>query len=89
VTRVVRLPEEIRADRDEAGHLCVYDERFTRRLDAAQPQTHAFCVARPQWEHHLRVGPPANWPQSPHWEEGFIEAGDTYAQIHPYTYPKY
>jgi hypothetical protein len=89
VRRVVTLPEEIRADRDDVGHFCVYDERFVRRPDDAQPQVHAFCVARPQWEHHLRVGPPANWSKTPQWEEGFdIAADDTYAQIHPYAHLK-
>lgn len=33
VTRVVTLPEEIREDRDDLGHFCVYDEKFIRRHD--------------------------------------------------------
>lgn len=41
VTRVITLPEEIREDRDDLGHFCVYDEKFIRRHDNDQPQTHA------------------------------------------------
>ena len=50
----------IREDRDDLGHFCVYDEKFIRRHDDDQPQTHAYCVAGPHWEYdHLRAGPPA------------------------------
>lgn len=92
VTRVVTLPEEIREDRDDLGHFCVYDEKFIRRHDDDQPQTHAYCVAGPQWEYdHLRAGPPVNWPKSTEWQEGFdlTEADDEYTEVHPYADPRY
>lgn len=91
VTRVVTLPEEIREDRDDRGHFLVYDERFIRRHDDDQPQTHAFCVAEPQWLYdHLRAGPPQNWPTPEEWGEGFdlAEADDAYAKVHPYADPR-
>ena len=92
VTRVVTLPEEIREDRDDLGHFCVYDEKFIRRHDDDQPQTHAHSVAGPHWEYdHLRAGPPVNWPKTSEWEEGFdlTEADDEYAEVHPYAEPRY
>ncbi len=91
VTRVVTLPEEIREDRDDRGHFCVYDEKFLRH-DDDQPQTHAYCVAEPRWEYdHLRAGPPVNWPKPSEWEEGFdlTEADDEYAGVHPYADPSH
>ena len=90
VTRVVTLPEEIREDRDDLGHFCVYDEKFIPRHDNDQPQTHAYCVAGPRWEYdHLRAGPPVNWPKISEWEEGFnlTEADDEYAKVHPVPSP--
>jgi hypothetical protein len=92
VTPVVTLPEEIRDDRDDRGHFCVYDEKFIRRHDDDQPQTHARCVAGPRWEYdHLRARPPVNWSKSSEWEEVFdlIEADDEYAEVHPYAEPRY
>lgn len=92
MTRVVTLPAEIREDRDDLGHFCVYDEKFIRRHDDDQPQTHAYCVAEPRWEYdHLRAGPPVNWPKISEWEEGFdlTEADDEYAEVHPYAEPRY
>jgi hypothetical protein len=56
------------------------------------PQTHAYCVAEPRWEHgHLRAGPPVNWPKTSEWEEGFdlTEADDEYAGVHPYADPSH
>jgi hypothetical protein len=44
IARVVTLPEEIREDRDDMGHFCVYDERFVRRHSDWQPEVHALCV---------------------------------------------
>ncbi len=90
VIRVVTLPEEIREDRDDLGHFLIYDERFVRRPDDEQPQTHAFSVAEPRWEQErFRVGSPTNWPATSKWEEGFdlTEADDRYAGINPYALP--
>ena len=49
-------------------------------------------MAGPRWEyHHLRAGPPVNWPKPSEWEEGFdlTEADDEYAEIHPYADPSH
>jgi hypothetical protein len=87
IARVVTLPEEIREDRDDMGHFCVYDEKFVRRHSDAQPEVHALCVTQPRWESRFRAGPPLNWPPSRGWEEGFdlTEADDAYAEINPYA----
>lgn len=88
VTRVVVLAEEVRPDRDDLGHFCVYDEGFVRRYSDEQPQIHAYSVAQPVWEHdEVRVGPAGNWPR---WEEGFelSEADDRYSEINPYATPQ-
>jgi hypothetical protein len=49
VIRVVTLPEEIREDRDDLGHFCVYDEEFIRRHDDDQPQNpgHTITARKP------------------------------------------
>ncbi len=39
VTRVVVLAEEVRPDRDDLGHFCIYVEGFARRHSDEQPQT--------------------------------------------------
>lgn len=90
ITRVVTLPEEIREDRDDRGHFCVYDEKFVRRHSDWQPEVHALCVTEPRWESRFRTGPPLNWPPSRGWEEGFdlTEADDAYAEVNPYADPK-
>ena len=90
ITRVVTLPEEIREDRDDMGHFCVYDEAFIRRHSDVQPEFHAWNVAEPRWESRFRVGPPANWPCTRQWEEGFdlTEADDAYAETSSYDFPK-
>ncbi len=91
VLRVVTLPEELRADRDDRGQFLIYDEEFVRRHGDEQPQTHASGVAEPHWEHdRFRVGSPINWPAPSAWEEGFdlTEADDRYAERHPYSEPR-
>jgi hypothetical protein len=90
IARVVTLPEEIREDRDDMGHFCVYDEKFVRRHSDWQPEIHALCVTEPRWESRFRAGPPPNWPPSRGWEEGFdlTEADDAYAEVNPYADPK-
>jgi hypothetical protein len=89
IARVVTLPEEIREDRDDRGHFCVYDEKFVRRHSDWQPEVHALCVTEPRWESRFRAGPPLNWPPSRGWEEGFdlTEADDAYAEVNPYADP--
>ncbi|MGB6162553.1 MAG: hypothetical protein WCF33_01155 [Pseudonocardiaceae bacterium] len=89
ITRVVTLPEEIREDRDDMGHFCVYDEKFVRRHSDWQPEVHALCVTEPRWESRFRAGPPLNWPPSRGWEEGFdlTEADDAYTETNPYADP--
>jgi hypothetical protein len=68
------------------------NEKFIRRHDGDQPQTHAHCVARPRCEYdHLRAGPPVNWPKISEWEEGFdlTQADDEYAEARPYADPRH
>ncbi|MEV3855301.1 hypothetical protein AB0J38_13355 [Streptomyces sp. NPDC050095] len=92
ITRVVTLPEELREDRDDMGHFVIYDEKFVRRHSDGQPQTHAFCVAEPRWTHDsLRVGPPANRPETIEWDEGFdlTDADEAYAEVSPYADPRW
>lgn len=90
VDRVVMLPQEIRGDRDDRGHVLVYDEAFVRRRSDRQPEIHASAVAEPRWEHpRYAAGPPINWPDPHDWEEGFdfTEADDRYSEINPYGEP--
>ena len=70
------------------GHFCVYDEKFIRRHDGDQPQTHAHCVARPRCEYgHLRAGPLVNWPKSSEWEEALTSPGPTMSTLRPALMP--
>jgi hypothetical protein len=58
VTRVVARAEDVRPDRDDLGQFCLYDEGFAPRHSDEQPQTHAYSVAQPGWDHDdVRVGP--------------------------------
>ncbi|NEW77409.1 hypothetical protein G4H13_45650 [Streptomyces rapamycinicus] len=45
---MVTLPEEVREDRDDMGHLLLYDEEFVRRDGDRPPQVRALCVGDPQ-----------------------------------------
>jgi hypothetical protein len=87
IARVVTLPEEIREDRDDMGHFCVYDEKFVRRHSDAQPEVHALYVTEPRWESRFRAGPPPNWPPSRGCFD-LTEADDAYAETNPYADPK-
>jgi len=83
VRRVVTLPEEIRADRDDVGHFCVYDERFVRR--PTTPNHRPMRSASPGRSGSTTCGSVrGQLAQNPAVGRGFdIAADDTYARIHP------
>lgn len=92
VLRVVTLPDELQPDRDDRGHFLVYDELFVRQSNDAQPQIRASATAEAHAGYaRLASGPPANWPDSSAWEEGFdlMESDERYGETDPYSEPNY
>lgn len=85
---VVRLPGEIRLDRDDMMRLCIYDEAFARQVTDEQMAAHALYIAEPEWAHPvIRGGAPVNWPAAGDWHDDYFprEADDDgYSKASPY-----
>jgi hypothetical protein len=88
IISVVRLPGEIRLDRDDMMRLCIYDEAFARQVTDEQMAAHALYIAEPEWAHPvIRSGAPVNWPAAGDWHDDYFprEADDdAYSEVNPY-----
>jgi hypothetical protein len=88
IISVVRLPSEIRLDRDDVMELCICDEAFRRTHADEQQAAHALYIADPEWQHPtVRCGGPVNWPATTGWHEDYFPRDaddDAYSEVHPY-----